>query len=68
LLEYEAAQRMRCKEENVDSQSLDLQEMKEESVIYSVSDEALEAAAAILRERVESFTLSFCTGLDSCPT
>ena len=52
----------------MDSQSLDLQESKEEVLIYRVSDEALEAAAAILKERVGSFTLSFCSGLDTCPT
>jgi hypothetical protein len=56
------------KEEIMDGQSADLQQGKEEVLIYSVSDEALEAAAAILKEQVGSFTLSFCSGLDTCPT
>jgi hypothetical protein len=56
------------KEAIMDSQSVDLQESKEEVLIYRVSDEALEAAAAILKDRVGSFTLSFCSGLDTCPT
>jgi hypothetical protein len=56
------------KEEIMDGQSVDLQQSEEEVLIYSVSDEALETAAAILKERVGSFTLSFCSGLDTCPT
>jgi hypothetical protein len=48
--------------------SIDFQESEEESLICGVSDEALEVAAAILKEQIGSFTLSFCTGLDTCPT
>jgi hypothetical protein len=59
---------MPYKEEIMDSQSVGLQESEEEVFIDRVSDEALEAAAAILKERVGSFTLSFCSGLDTCPT
>jgi hypothetical protein len=33
-----------------------------------VSDEALEAAAGSVRERAGAFTLSFCSGLDTCPS
>jgi hypothetical protein len=56
------------KEEIMDSQSVGFQESKEEVLIYRVSDEALEAAAAILKERVGSFTLAFCSGIDTCPS
>lgn len=52
----------------MDGKSLDFQESTGEVLIYTVSDETLEDAAAILKERVGSFTLSFCTGLDTCPT
>jgi hypothetical protein len=34
---------------------------------YEVSDEALEAAAGIVKDKAGSFTLSFCSGLDTCP-
>jgi hypothetical protein len=55
-------------EEIMDNQSADFRESTEEVSIYRVSDEALEAAAAILGERVGVITLSFCSGLDTCPT
>ena len=35
---------------------------------YHVSDEALETAAGSVRERPGAFTLSFCSGLDTCPS
>jgi hypothetical protein len=34
---------------------------------YDVSDEALESAAGAVREKAGAFTLSFCSGLDTCP-
>ncbi len=33
----------------------------------SLSDEALEAAAGTITDRAGSFTLAFCSGLDTCP-
>jgi len=68
LREHVFSRRMPSKVENMDGQSLDLQESKEEVLISRVSDESIEAAAAILKERVGSFTLSFCSGLDTCPS
>ena len=56
------------KEEIMDGRSLDFQESDGQVLTYTVSDEALEDAAAALKERVGSFTLSFCSGLDTCPT
>lgn len=43
-------------------------ETENEILTCEVSDEALELAAAALRDKAGSFTLSFCSGLDSCPT
>jgi hypothetical protein len=43
-----------------------IDQIEEEVLSYEVSDEALEAAAGTT-DKVGSFTLSFCTGLDTCP-
>ena len=40
---------------------------EEDAFTYLVSDEALEASAGRIDERAASFTLSFCSGLDTCP-
>jgi hypothetical protein len=40
---------------------------EQEILSYEISDEALEAAAGTMNERAGSFTLSFCSGLDTCP-
>ena len=42
-------------------------ETENEILTCEVSDEALELAAAALRDKAGSFTLSFCSGLDTCP-
>jgi hypothetical protein len=34
---------------------------------YQVADEALEAAAGTVKGKTGSYTLSFCSGLDTCP-
>ena len=57
-----------CNEEIMDRQPMVLQESNQEILIYRVSDEELEAAAAILKERQGSVTLSFCSGIDTCPS
>ena len=41
--------------------------MEEQVLNYGVSDEALEAAAGSVKEKAGAFTLSFCSGLDTCP-
>ena len=33
-----------------------------------ISDEALEAAAGTMKDKAGSFTMAFCSGLDTCPT
>jgi hypothetical protein len=38
-----------------------------EILSYDISDEALETAAGSVKDKARSFTLSFCSGLESCP-
>jgi hypothetical protein len=35
---------------------------------YEVADEAVEAAAALLEGQAKNATISFCSGLDTCPS
>ena len=48
-------------------QHIDIDQREEEILTYEVSDEALEAAAGSLKDKAGAFTLSFCSGLDTCP-
>jgi hypothetical protein len=41
---------------------------EEDILNYEVADEAVEAAAAILEGQAKNVTVSFCSGLDTCPT
>ena len=43
-----------------------LNEANEEILTHEVSDEALEAAA-LVKERVGNFTVSYCTIFSNCP-
>ncbi len=43
------------------------EQLDEELLSHKVSDEALEAAAGTVKDKAGSFTLSFCSGLDTCP-
>ena len=45
--------------------SVDLTE--EEILIYTVSDQDLEAVACGMKDKAGAFTLAFCSGLDTCP-
>jgi hypothetical protein len=49
----------------IDSSKVDLTD--EMNLTYGVSDEALEAAAGAVWEKAGALTLSFCSGLDTCP-
>jgi hypothetical protein len=40
---------------------------EEETLSYDVSDEELEATASAPKDKGGSFTISFCSGLDTCP-
>lgn len=42
-------------------------ESDEEILSCQIADEALEGAAATVRERAGALTLAFCSGLDTCP-
>ncbi len=42
-------------------------DQREEEILIDVSDAALEAAAGSVKEKAGAFTLSFCSGLDTCP-
>ncbi|HXQ83723.1 MAG TPA: hypothetical protein VN769_06615 [Xanthobacteraceae bacterium] len=44
-----------------------IDQIEEEVLGYEVSDEALEAAAGTMKDKAGSFTLAFCSGLDTCP-
>jgi hypothetical protein len=48
------------------SKFVDLEQ--EDILIYEVSDQALEAAAGIMEGQAKNVTISFCSGLDSCPS
>jgi hypothetical protein len=41
---------------------------EEDTLIYEVSDQAVEAAAALFEGQAKNATISFCSGLDSCPS
>jgi len=44
-----------------------IDQIEEEVLGYEVSAEALEAAAGTMKDKAGSFTLAFCSGLDTCP-
>jgi hypothetical protein len=44
-----------------------IEQIDEEVLSFEVSDEAIEAAAGAAKEIAAAFTISFCTGLDTCP-
>jgi hypothetical protein len=47
---------------------INVDQREEEILACEVCDEALEAAAGTVTEKAGAFTLSFCSGLDSCPS
>jgi hypothetical protein len=44
-----------------------IEQIDQEILTFDVSDSALEAAAGSVKEIAAAFTLSFCSGLDTCP-
>ena len=44
-----------------------IEQTEEDVLSFQVSDEAIEAAAGSAKEIAAVFTVSFCTGLDTCP-
>jgi hypothetical protein len=51
----------------MNSTTIGLDPTEEEILTYEVSDDALESAAATLKDKAGSATISFCSGLDTCP-
>ena len=47
--------------------TIELDQTEEEIFFYQASDESLERAAETRKDKGGNFTLSFCSGLDSCP-
>jgi hypothetical protein len=47
--------------------SSDTQEFEESLLFYNIDDETIEIASGAAPLRSEAFTLSFCSGLDTCP-
>jgi hypothetical protein len=43
-------------------------DVENEILNYEVADEAVEAAAALFEGQAKNATISFCSGLDSCPS
>jgi hypothetical protein len=48
--------------------AIDFENVEGDILNYEVADEAVEAAAAILEGQAKSVTISFCSGLDTCPS
>jgi hypothetical protein len=44
-----------------------IDQIEEEILAYDVSDEALETAAGVEKQKAGNYTLGFCTGLSACP-
>ena len=44
-----------------------LEQAEEQVLTYEVSDEALEIAAETGKDRARNITISFCSGLNTCP-
>ena len=51
----------------MNDQLSDLDQMEEKNFTYEVSDEMLETAAAMEMGKPKAYTLSFCSGLSTCP-
>jgi len=45
-----------------------LADVENDTLNYEVADEAVEAAAALFEDQAKNATISFCSGLDSCPS
>ena len=47
---------------------IDFADVEDDILNYEVADEAVEAAAALFEGQAKSVTISFCSGLDTCPS
>jgi hypothetical protein len=48
--------------------TINFTDVKEDILTYEVSDQAVEAASGLLEDKAANITLSFCSGLDICPS
>lgn len=44
-----------------------LDQIDQEILSYEVSDEALETAASVGKDKAGNVTIAYCSGLDTCP-
>jgi hypothetical protein len=56
------------KSDTMDQGTTNFAEADEELLNYDASDQLLEAASGIMDGKAANFTLSFCSGLDTCPS
>jgi hypothetical protein len=47
---------------------IDFADLEEGILRYEVSDQAVDAAAALFEGQAKNATISFCSGLDTCPS
>jgi hypothetical protein len=47
---------------------IDLANVEDDILNYKVADETVETAAALFEGHAKSVTISFCSGLDTCPS
>jgi hypothetical protein len=47
--------------------TMEFERTEQETIVFEVCDEVLEAAAGTLREKAASYTLAACSGLSVCP-
>jgi len=54
--------------ENMNENIITLADVEDDILNYEVADEALEASAGIIEGQAKNVTISFCSGLDTCPS
>jgi len=47
---------------------IDFADVESDILNYEVSDQVVEAAAALFEGQAKNVTISFCSGLDTCPS
>ncbi|HWX82743.1 MAG TPA: hypothetical protein VNZ48_04005 [Xanthobacteraceae bacterium] len=47
--------------------TIGFEDNEDEILSFQVSDETLEGAAAVWKEKAGGLTISFCSGLSTCP-
>jgi hypothetical protein len=47
--------------------TMEIERTEQETLVFEVCDEVLEAVAGTVREKTASYTLAACSGLSVCP-